>query len=180
MILTEGQSDRNALVNFFTELYSRIDEDIEVFFPRLHDEYVNKDNTIAYDGDITSRNKINEKNILPMLLKMFIQPCLKKHDAYKSPASILEVIHLVDLDGIYLADGYIKEPEKFDQKDYPFYDKDNKNMLVKNRDEILRRNIHKKQNLQRLIDTKKLEIRIDKGDNAVRLKNIEYIISRII
>ena len=40
MILTEGPSDRAALTDFFTDLYSLINEDIEVFFPLLREESI--------------------------------------------------------------------------------------------------------------------------------------------
>ena len=81
MILSEGPSDRTALTNFFTVLYEMIDPDIEVFFPRLHEEYLDDDGKVEvkYNGDITSRLGITKDNVLPMLLKLFIHPELKKH-----------------------------------------------------------------------------------------------------
>lgn len=74
MILTEGPSDRAALTDFFTDLYSMVDEEIEVFFPLLREESLSEDGDVDvhYNGDITSRNGVTPENILPLLLKMFI------------------------------------------------------------------------------------------------------------
>lgn len=172
MILTEGPSDRAALTDFFTDLYSLINEDIEVFFPLLREESIseNGDIEVNYNGDITSRRGISPQNILPMLLKLFIHPELKKHPAYEYPASVHEVIHLVDIDGVYLDDNRIVEAEPGETRDLPFYDDQTHTIIVRNRESIILRNQRKRENLQHLVETKRLRITIDKDENSAREK----------
>jgi len=145
MILTEGPSDRAALTDFFTDLYSMVDEEIEVFFPLLREESLSEDGDVDvhFNGDITSRNGVTPENILPLLLKMFIHPELKKHPAYEYPSSVHEVIHLVDIDGVYLDDDRIIEAEPDETRELPYYDDQNHTVIVRNRDAILRRNQRK-------------------------------------
>lgn len=172
MILTEGPSDRAALTDFFTDLYSLVDEDIEVFFPLLREESLseNGDIEVNYNGDITSRKGITPENVLPMLLKMFIHPELKKHPAYEYPASVHEVIHLVDIDGVYLDDDRIVEAEPGETRDLPFYDDQSHMMVVRNRESIILRNQRKRENLKKLVETKRLRITMAKDQNSSREK----------
>ena len=164
MILTEGPSDRRALSDFFTEIYSLIDEDIEVFFPVLTEESLSHNDgiEIGYNGDITSRNGITPENILPMLLKLFIHPEFKKHSAYEYPSSVVEVIHLVDIDGVYLTDDRILEARE-DEKQLPYYDEKNGCIITDKVSDIVFRNEIKRKNLQKLVETKRLRITIEKG-----------------
>lgn len=172
MILTEGPSDRAALTDFFTDLYSMVDEEIEVFFPLLREESLSEDGDVDvhYNGDITSRNGVTPENILPLLLKMFIHPELKKHPAYEYPSSVHEVIHLVDIDGVYLDDNRIIEAEPGETRELPYYDDQNHTVIVKNRNAILRRNQRKRENLAKLIETKRLRITMAKDENSSREK----------
>ena len=165
MILTEGPSDRAALTNFFTEMYAMIDEDIEVFFPVMTEESISRDEGVEknYNGDVTSRNGVTPDNILPMLLKMFIHPEFKKHPAYEYPASVVEVIHIVDIDGVFTADDRIIEGSPGNSKMLPYYDDENGIIIVKDLDEIISRNEAKRRNLKKLVDTKKLRITVAKG-----------------
>ena len=183
MILTEGPSDRVALTNFFTDLYSMIDPEIEVFFPILKEDSLSGDGEIEtkYNGDITSRIGIAPENILPMLLKLFIHPELEKHPAYEYPASVYEVIHLVDIDGTYLDPSRIVTAEVDDPRDLPFYDDADDVIICKNSEDIIDRNTRKSSNLQKLSETKKLIITMAKDENASRQKpyHIYYFSSNI-
>lgn len=172
MILTEGPSDRAALTDFFTELYSMIDEDIEVFFPLLTEETIGEsgDIEVNYNGDITSRNGITQDNVLPMLLKMFIHPELNRHSAYKYPASVQEVIHLVDIDGVYLDDERIVSATPDETRELPYYDDQSNTIIVKDRDSIIRRNKRKRDNLAKLVETKRLRITMAKDENETKEK----------
>lgn len=172
MILTEGPSDRAALTDFFTDLYSQIDENIEVFFPLLREESLSEDGDIEinYNGDITSRNGVTPDNVLPMLLKMFIHPELKKHPAYEYPASVHEVIHLVDIDGVYIDDERIVNASPEDSRELPYYDDQNHLIVVKDRDAIIMRNARKRDNLAKLVETKRLRITMEKGANEAKEK----------
>ena len=183
MILTEGPSDRVALTNFFTDLYSMIDPEIEVFFPILKEDSLSDDGEIEtkYNGDITSRIGIAPENILPMLLKLFIHPELEKHPAYEYPASVYEIIHLVDIDGTYLDPSRIVTAEVDDPRDLPFYDDADDVIICKNSEDIIDRNTRKSSNLQKLSETKKLIITMAKDENASRQKpyHIYYFSSNI-
>ena len=172
MILTEGPSDRAALTDFFTDLYSMVDKDIEVFFPLLREESLseNGDVEIHYNGDITSRNGITPQNVLPMLLKMFIHPELDKHPAYKYPSSVQEVIHLVDIDGVYLDDDRFIEAMPEETRELPFYDDRNHTVIVRNKYDIIQRNQKKRDNLEKLVKTNRLWITMDKDQNSSREK----------
>lgn len=172
MILTEGRSDRAALSGFFTDLYARIDSDIEVFFPVLCEESIDKEGNIEtnYDGDITSRNGINEENILPLILKLFVHPELCKHPAYEYPSSVVEIIHLVDIDGVYLDDNQIVSSESGIILKHPYYDIENNKIVANDRDVIIDRNRRKRANLEKLVNTKRIRITMTKDANASRDK----------
>lgn len=171
MILSEGPSDRAALTGFFTDLYAMIDPDIEVLFPRLYEESFDDDGKVEvkYNGDITSRLGITKDNILPMLLKLFIHPELKKHPAYEYPASVCEVIHLVDIDGAYLKESKIRNCEDQNKK-LPYYDDESNIILTKDRESLIDRNQRKRENLDRLINTKRLRITMEKDANESKEK----------
>lgn len=172
MILTEGPSDRAALTELFTDLYSMIDEDIEVFFPPLKEDALMADGSIEvnYNGDITSRNGITPNNVLPMLLKLFIHPELKKHPAYEYPASVYEVIHLVDIDGVYLDDCRIVQATPDEARELPYYDDQSNTIIARDRNVIIQRNQQKRDNLAKLVETKRLRITMEKDENSSREK----------
>lgn len=172
MILTEGKSDRAALTGFFTDLYAMIDEKIEVFFPLLTEEHLTQNGTIEnnYDGDITSRNGITPDNILPLLLKMFIHPELRKHPAYEYPGSVHEVIHLVDIDGVFLDDSRIMNADPDEMRELPYYDEQSHTIIVRDKDSIIARNEKKRKNLKKLVETKRLRITTAKDENSSRDK----------
>ena len=172
MVLTEGPSDRAALTGFFQDLYSLIDEDIEVFFPVFQEESISEDGEIEmnYNGDITSRNGITPDNVLPMLLKLFIHPELKKRPAYNYPKYIHEIIHLVDIDGVYIDDDRIVTADQSETRKLPYYDDQNHILIVKNREAIINRNKRKRDNLKKLFETKRLKITIAKDENSAREK----------
>ena len=171
MILSEGPSDRAALTGLFTSLYEMIDPDIEVFFPVLSEEYLSEEGNIMvkHNGDITTRCGINKDNILPMLLKLFIHPELKKHPAYEYPSSVCEVIHLVDIDGVYLKDSSIQDYEDNDRK-LPYYDDERNLILTNDASSLKERNKRKRENLDRMINAKKLRITMEKDANESREK----------
>ena len=170
MILSEGPSDRAALTGFFTDLYAMIDPDIEVFFPVLSYERLNRDGDIetGYNGDITSRYGINKNNVMSLLLKLFIHPELKKHPAYEYPSSVCEVIHLVDIDGVFLRNNKIQNGDKMLK--HPYYDTERNIIFAKDREAIIERNYRKRENLQKMISEKKIKINIEKNANETREK----------
>lgn len=172
IVLTEGPSDRSSLGGFIQDAFSQIDDEIEVFFARLSEDVLNEQGDIEthYDGDITTRRGINENNILPMLLKLFIHPELEKHPAYKSPSSICEIIHLVDIDGAFLNKrNVLVAPTDFEKK-LPYYDVANNTIIARDRSSIVDRNIIKRKNLERLINTKKLNVTLSEESSESREK----------
>ena len=171
MILSEGPSDRAALTGFFTSLYEMIDPDIEVFFPILSEESLNEEGItrVKYNGDITTRYGINQDNILPLILKLFIHPELKKHPAYDYPKYIYEVIHLVDIDGAYLKDSNILKYVKNDME-LPYYDDKQNHILTDDVSSLIDRNKRKRENLNKMIYAGKLRITVEKGANESREK----------
>ena len=172
MVLTEGPSDRAALNDFLTEMYSLIDEKIEVFFPVMTEAAIEADGSIElnYNGDITSRNGIVPDKILPMLLKLFIHPELEKHPGYKYPGEIHEVIHIVDIDGAYLDDDRIITAKEDDDRHLPYYDDENNTIVARDTEDIIERNERKRNNLKKLVETKRLRITIAKDRNETKEK----------
>ena len=70
-------------------------------------------------------------------MKMFIHPELEKHPAYKSPSSICEIIHLVDIDGAFLNKrNVLTAPDDFGKK-LPHYDVDNNIIVARDRSSIV-------------------------------------------
>lgn len=183
LILTEGKSDRSALSGLFQDIYSCIDEDIEVFFPILKEDSFNNngDKETHFDGDITSRNGVDENNILGLLMKMFIHPELEKHPAYKTPSSICEIIHLVDIDGAFLNKrNVLTAPDVFGKK-LPHYDVANNTIVARDRSSIVDRNIRKRKNLEKLISTRKLNVTLsaESGESREKPYRVYYFSSNL-
>lgn len=170
MVLTEGPSDRIALSDFFNDLYAKIDKDIEVFFPVLKEEVISSSDGIEYkyNGDITSRRGVDSNNIFGLLLKLFIQPELEKRPAYIYPKSVCEVIHLIDIDGIYLDNSRIIEDKSGVYQHLPYYDVEQGIIYADKKAEIEERNERKRNNIKKLVDTKSINLKITKESNSSR------------
>ena len=86
-IIVEGPSDDEALGLIFTRLFSANQVRVEI----TH-------------GDITSRNDINKDNIVSK-----IGDIVRKYAANYSlkQSDFLEVIHIIDTDGVYISDDNI-------------------------------------------------------------------------
>lgn len=67
LFLVEGKSDRKALQLAIPELYDRIDENIEVFFPTMVEDEEEK------GGDITSKIQVWPRNIEEKIYELFLK-----------------------------------------------------------------------------------------------------------
>ena len=110
LFLVEGQSDRNALRNVISELYDKIDENIEVFFPVINKDGVDVggDLMVSVNFDEKDRTgdkpeKILEKNIAAIekkLAKYFLNDFFDREKIY--PKDIYEIVQITDLDGAFI------------------------------------------------------------------------------
>ena len=109
LILIEGKSDIEALEYGLSNLYDRIDSSIEVFF--LHMKTQSQE-----WGDITSRGGTTPQNIEKRIVHDIIDPFLKVRGVY--PKDILEIVHILDIDGVYINDDLIFKKDGIEKIQY--------------------------------------------------------------
>lgn len=150
LVLLEGISDREALRIGISELFERIDKNIEVFFPiiRIGSE--------EQGGDITTRRYSNERNqkkwVCPDNIENAIYLLFLKDffDEKKlMPKDITEIIQIIDLDGAYIQDDCILFDKDLSENDATIY-KDS-NIICRDVENIIKRNKQKRNNIDFLI-----------------------------
>ena len=119
----------------------------EISLALILSKIIEKDKIVKFkiiNGDITSQNEVNLNNIhikITDYIKDFIS-----RDIYKK-SDILNVIHLVDTDGVYVDDDLVLE-KHIDSIEY-----NTQNIYAKNIDNIKKRNKQKSQILSKLAAT---------------------------
>lgn len=115
LFLVEGMSDKNAFEIPFGQLLEDIDPDILLEFAMV----MNDDGHAG--GDITSKNGIYPDNIERFIDEIMVSPFLKQTGLY--PKDILEIVHFVDTDGVYIDDALVAASgnETDDPVYYPDY-----------------------------------------------------------
>lgn len=107
-----------------------------------------EDNTVKFHichGDITSDKKVNPRNIITHINDI----CKKTIDKYRyKTKDIKEIIHIIDTDGVFIGNQSILEDSSFSN----FYYSEN-NITYKCQQEVIDRNLRKRQNLLKLIST---------------------------
>lgn len=140
LFLVEGKSDREALQLAIPELYDQIDENIEVFFPTMVEDENEK------GGDITSKYDVWPRNIEDKIYQFFLRDFFDKEKIL--PKDINEIIQIVDMDGVYVSDEMVCNGSNPKGEDRPYYTE--KAILTERVDGIIKRNSHKRENLDYL------------------------------
>ena len=175
VFLVEGDSDIIVLQTPISELIFNKNPDYEVRFLLQH-RLINKsgdemddleeeseDEEIieeyAVGGDITSSSFVKPKNIEERIRKRFITPATKSEGLY--PKYIAKIIHIVDLDGVYIPDENVipLSPERAGQ-DGIYYDGEKGIMEAPSIKNAIQRNTDKRKNLDYLLSLHDQKIKI--------------------
>lgn len=149
LFLVEGKSDREALQGPIQELYDRKDENNEVVFRIINEEEAES------GGDVTTRTGVYPENIEAKINKLFLGNFFKVNGL--NARDISEIIQIVDTDGVYIPNDAVREKEEQSGDSSTFYD--DKTINCSNASNIIRRNEHKRKNLDYLISLKRITIR---------------------
>ena len=145
LFLLEGGSEVKALMNQFEKLYDRMQNKAEIYHSLMRDSQQN-------GGDITSKYGISPKNIKNFINKLFVEPFLE-NNGFK-PNDINEIIHIVDIDGVFIPNDAIVKDLNAKKTIYK-----NNNILTQNVDLIIERNEHKRDNLNILCSSQEINIK---------------------
>ena len=146
LFLVEGMSDRNALEIPFGQLLDDVDSDILLEFAMV----AKGDGT--FGGDITSKNGIYPENIEHFIDEIMVSPFLKQTGLY--PKDIMEIVHFVDTDGVYIDDALVASSGN--ESDAPLYYPDY--IVTGNPDHVVERNHRKSENLDVLTSLDSVKI----------------------
>ncbi len=149
LFLVEGKSDRETLRFAISEIYDRIDDDIEVFFPII------RENEEEKGGDITSRIGVHPRNIEENIYKLFLRNFFDEEKIL--PKDIYEVIQIVDTDGAYIPDELVCLGENPNGSGKPYYG--DSIIACSNISHIIKRNECKRENLDYLSTLSKLKVK---------------------
>ena len=148
LFLVEGKSDREALNLAIPELYDEIDDEIEVFFPIIREESVDK------GGDITSKYGVFPNNIESKIYELFLRDFFNEEKIM--PKDIYEIVQIVDVDGTYLPDEKIIESTENEERNIVY---SNDSIITKNVEGIRKRNKRKADNLNYLSSLEKIKVK---------------------
>lgn len=129
----------------------------EISLSLVLSKIIEKDKIIRFkiiNGDMTSQYGITSKNIL-MKITEHIKEFIARDIYLKS--DILNVVHLVDTDGVFINDSLIIE------KDINSVEYDTQNIYTKNTDGIKKRNKQKSQILSKLAATSTIFVNLPYG-----------------
>ena len=149
LFLVEGKSDREALRDSIQELYYRIDENNEVFFPIIREDETER------GGDITSRIGVHPRNIEEKIYEYFLKDFFDENKIY--PKDISEIIQIVDTDGVYIPDDAVCEGVNPTGKEKLFYE--TKTITCPNASRVIKRNECKRENLDYLSSLNSIKVK---------------------
>ncbi len=158
LFLVEGKSDREALQIAISELYESIDEDIEVFFPIIHngEEERGGDLTTSRYTDKRGRNKwVTPDNIEDALYSLFLEDFFDEKKIM--PKDITEIVQIVDMDGAFVPDDCILLDPSLTEEQSTLYT--DSHILCRDIDNIVDRNNRKRNNISFLCSTKTIKIK---------------------
>ena len=158
LILVEGKSDRETFRVVLPELLEKRDEEIEVFFVLIANEGEERGGDITTSRYKNQRGKeywVTPKNIEEAIYELFLRNFFDKEKIM--PKDITEVIHIVDIDGVYIPDDAVYVDKKINEENSPFYDSDKIRCI--DVESILRRNENKRNNLDYLSQCSTIKIR---------------------
>lgn len=130
LVLVEGVSDKSALENILSVLVPTK----KIIFSVMN-------------GDVTSNRSTKADNVLRRVGDQ-MKECMSRYKILKSDVS--QIIHLVDVDGVFIPDSHIKQAEgehfKYEASE----------ILAKNQQIVKERNAHKSAMLKKLENAGKL------------------------
>ena len=156
IFLVEGESEKDALWGPFEALMDEYayQGKVEIRFGHIKDE-----DGGLYGGDITSKSGICPGNIVKNINNLMLSWVFNTDHIY--PKDVIEVIHLVDLDGAYIPDSNIL-PEVADDTAKNRYINDT--IITRDPQKTIERNERKRANIDYL--TAMSEIKIWQGYNS--------------
>lgn len=180
VFLVEGESDKIALEVPLSDMIYKKFPDYEVRF-LLQERQVNNTGDevedvdtddddddeeelldeveYAYGGDITTSSFVTPSNIETKITNRFIKPAIRKEGIY--PKKIAKIIHIVDLDGVYIPDEnvvlYSDEHQGYKK---PYYDGDGGRIETADVAAIINRNDQKRKNLEHLLTLPEQKIKV--------------------
>lgn len=138
IVIVDGASDVRCLKFVLSNLYERINPSLELlFFPEENCADDKK-------GDITSKYGMTPEKIAGYISGRYIDPVLRRYGDLP-PECIMEIIHVIDMDGAYIDDSSIKYDAKY-QKFY--YGKNEIRTAVI--EHVIKRNRDKRKNIDYL------------------------------
>lgn len=149
LFLVEGKSDREALHLAIPELYDQIDGNIEVFFPTMVEGEEER------GGDITSKYKVWPRNIEEKIYEFFLKDFFDEQKIM--PKDITEIVQIVDMDGVYVPDSAVCAGENPAGGSGPYYTENA--IITQQVENIVRRNAHKRENLDYLSSRQTIKVR---------------------
>ena len=158
LFLVEGKSDREALRLAISELYEKIDKDIEVFFPMIHADEKERggDITTGQYTDQRGRTRwVSSDNYEDAMFLLFLKDFFDEMKIMSKDVS--EVIQVVDLDGAYIPDDRILHSADLTDAKRVRYTEENIECIdVRN---IVRRNEQKREILDNLSARTKIKVK---------------------
>ena len=158
LFLVEGKSEREALQIAISELYERIDENIEVFFPIIHADDAERGGDITTGRYTDKRGRswwVSPENIEEAIYLLFLEDFFDEMKIMSKDVS--EIIQLVDLDGAYIPDDCIFLDSDLSKEESPFY-KDTRIHCL-DVEKIVRRNQQKRENLNNLCSRTTIKVK---------------------
>ena len=158
LFLVEGKSDREALQIAISELYERIDDNIEAFFPIIREDEEERGGDITTSLYTDKRNKtrwVSPKNIEEAIYLLFLEDFFDEMKIM--PKDISEIIQVVDLDGAYIPDDCILFDPDLTEEESPLYTDTSINCV--DVEKIVRRNKQKRENLNDLSSRKTIKVK---------------------
>jgi len=158
LFLVEGKSDREALQIAISELYERIDDNIEVFFPIIRADEEERGGDITTSLYIDKRNRtwwVSPQNIEEAIYQLFLEDFFDEMKIM--PKDISEIIQVVDLDGAYIPDDCVLLDPDLAEEESPLYTDTSINCV--DVDKIIRRNKQKRENLDDLSSRKTIKVK---------------------
>lgn len=146
LFIVEGSTDIETLSFYLEDLIGRINPDLKVFFTTLSDD------SHPYGGDVTTRNGVNQYNILGVIGKLATEYC-NTQKFY--PKEICAIIQIADIDGAYIPDSSIYKTNPVGDKKTFYYEDCIKTSVVS---EIIERNQRKRENLETLINAETIKL----------------------
>lgn len=144
---------RRQINNNGTEKDDQQYDETEDYFDEIDEEETEYD----WGGDITSSNYVKPKNIETKITNRFFKPLIEKEKIYSK--MLLEVIHIVDLDGSFIdEDRVVSLSQGRSGDDSPYYDDINGVIECTNVEDIRDRNIRKRRNLEYLCSLETIKI----------------------